>query len=301
MPLPTLTFNERTIMGTIDVLTTFAERLGLSEEMVCNKIIMIRGDLLTVRNVRQTLFQRRGKLMKINRFDWLEPTAGLFHLQMNLLTMLFDKLWGKPGNIASLGQYAGVLKRPKVSKDMKNFHACDTFLKHLIDADVIALVMEENDQKSIDEFQTWIAQSDWPSAIKRTQEQYLRPYYIQKVRADAKKKTEAEVIATLSDRKKEWLGFVEERDTPEPEPNWDDIKKEIHQSTTIQNCDIVRENLLLITSLGLLYIDFANACCIGHSGRIEQCIRCFAVIFQTTRSTKYAREMMHMVACFKRL
>ncbi|MCJ1343041.1 hypothetical protein MMC31_001230 [Peltigera leucophlebia] len=166
---------------------------------------------------------------------------------------------------------------------------------------MIALVIEESGQKSIDEFQTWIAQSDWPSAIKQTQEQYLRPYYIQKVRANAKKKIEAEVIATLSNRKEEWLGSVEERDTPEPEPNWDDIKKKIYQSTNIQNRDIVRENSLLITSLSLLYIDFAEACCTGHSGRIEQCIRCFAVIFQTTRSTKYAREMMHIVACFKRL
>ncbi len=153
MPLSTLAFNEGTIMGTIDVLQTFAERLGLSEEMICDKVIMMRGNLLTIRNVTQTLFRRCIELMKINRFDWLEPTVGLFHLQMNLLIIIFDKFWGKPGNIASLGQYAGVLKRPKVLKDMKNFHVCDTFFKHLIDVHVIALVMEESGQKSIDEFQ----------------------------------------------------------------------------------------------------------------------------------------------------
>lgn len=76
---------------------------------------------------------------------------------MNLLTMFFDKLWGKPGNVASLGQYAGVSKRLKVSKDMKNFHTCDTFFKHLIDVHMIALVMEESGQKSINKFQAWIA------------------------------------------------------------------------------------------------------------------------------------------------
>lgn len=97
------------------------------------------------------------------------------------------------------------------------------------------------------------------------------------------------------------MGSVEERDTPEPEPNWDDIKKKIYLNTIIQNCDIVRENSLLITNLGLLYMDFVDVCRTGHSRQIEQCIRYFAIIFQTTKSTKYVCEMMHMVACFKRL
>ncbi len=288
-------------MGTIDVLCTFATQLGLTDEMVHDKVIMMRGNLLTIRNVQRSIFRHRGKLMKLNKFDWLEPTVGLFHLQMNLLTMLFDKLWGKSENTTSLGRYAGVLKQPKVSRDMKNFHACDTFFKHLVDAYVIALLMEESGQNSIDEFQAWIAQSDWPNAIKQAQEQYLRPFYIQSVRTNARKKTEYEVIATLSDRKEEWFGSIEERNTSEPEPNWDDIKRELQSSINMQNRDIVRENSLLITSLRLLYLDFADACCTGHSGRIEQCIGCFAVIFQTIRSTKYAREMMYMVACFKRL
>ncbi len=56
MSLPTLAFNEGTIMGTIDVLQTFAKQLDFSEEMVCNKVIMMRDDLLTIRNVTQTIF-----------------------------------------------------------------------------------------------------------------------------------------------------------------------------------------------------------------------------------------------------
>ncbi len=239
--------------------------------------------------------------MKLNKFDWLEPTAGLFHLQINLFTMMFDKLWGKSGNTASLSRYAGVLKQPKVSRDMKNFHACNTFFKHLVDAHVIALLMEESGQNSIDEFQVWIAQSDWPNTIKQAQEQYLRPFYIQSIRTNTRKKTEYEVIATLSDRKEEWFRSIDERNTSESKPNWDDIKRELQSSINMQNRDIVRENSLLITSFGLLYLDFADACRTGHSGQIKQCIGYFAVIFQTTRSTKYAREMMHMIACFKRL
>ncbi len=70
--------------------------------------------------------------------------------------MIFDKFWGKLENIVSLDRYTGVPKQPKVSKDMKNFYACNTFFKNLIDAHVIALVIEKSCQKSIDEFQAWI-------------------------------------------------------------------------------------------------------------------------------------------------
>ena len=42
MSLLTLTFNKKTIIGTIDILQTFAKQLGLNEEMVFDKIIMMR-------------------------------------------------------------------------------------------------------------------------------------------------------------------------------------------------------------------------------------------------------------------
>lgn len=127
-------------------------QLSLNKEIVYNKIVIMRDNLFIIKNMTQTIYQHCGKLMKINRFDWFEPTAELFHLQINLLTMFFDKLWGKPRNITSLDQYTKVSKRLKMSKDIKNFYTCDTFLKHLIDIYVIALIMKESSQKNIDEF-----------------------------------------------------------------------------------------------------------------------------------------------------
>lgn len=50
MLLPTRTFNKGTIIGTIDILQTIAIRLAHINEIVSNKVIMIWGDLLTVRN-----------------------------------------------------------------------------------------------------------------------------------------------------------------------------------------------------------------------------------------------------------
>lgn len=62
----------------------------------------------------------------------------------------------------------------------------------------------------------------------------------------------------------------------------------------MENCGIVTNILLLITSLGLLYLHFANAYCIGHKRQVK-------LIFQTISLAKYIYKMMHIVICFKRL
>lgn len=85
---------------------------------------------------------------------------------MNIFIIIFDKLYDKAGNIASLDQCSEVLKWSNMSKYKKNFHAYNIFFKDLIDVHIIVLLMEENDQNSNDEFQAWIAWFDWPKAIK---------------------------------------------------------------------------------------------------------------------------------------
>lgn len=67
-----------------------------------------------------------------------------------------------------------------------------------------------------------------------------------------------------------------------------------------QHRDVVRENSLLILSIGSFYLYFVDACRNGFSGRIEQCTRCYAIIFQGAASSKYAAEMLHMVACLQK-
>ena len=60
---------------------------------------------------------------------------------------------------------------------------------------------------------------------------------------------------------------LEKRDTPEPEPNWDDIRKEIEVDIDMKSHDVVRKNSLIITILDLLYCNFADAYCTGYNGR----------------------------------
>lgn len=76
---------------------------------------------------------------------------------------------------------------------------------------------------------------------------------------------------------------MEERDKFELEPNWYEIKNDIKIQIGIFGCDIGRENSLIITSISLLYLVFTNAYHTGYNGRIEQHIRCFTVLFQSTK------------------
>lgn len=94
---------------------------------------------------------------------------------------------------------------------------------------------------------------------------------------------------------------MEERDIPEPEPNWDKIKKDIKTQIDIFCYNIVIKNSLIITSIGVLYLKFANVCYTNYDKRIKEYIRYFAIIFQSTKLLKYTYKMIHIVAFFKKL
>lgn len=56
-PLPVLDLDEASISGTIKVLGTYPERLGLEYCVVGGKKIMFRGDFVTVRNITRAIYQ----------------------------------------------------------------------------------------------------------------------------------------------------------------------------------------------------------------------------------------------------
>ena len=43
--------------------------------------------------------------------------------------------------------------------------------------------------------------------------------------------------------------------------------------------NLMRENALRFLNLGLLYVDFVDACCSSYSGRVEKCIQLFTIVF----------------------
>lgn len=66
--------------------------------------------------------------------------------------MLFDQFWGNPGNLTSLCCYQGIPKRLNVLEDMKNFHICNTYFRHVINAYIVALLIKTTSHKNIDKF-----------------------------------------------------------------------------------------------------------------------------------------------------
>lgn len=69
VPFPTLTFNKRTIIETIDVLQAIAIRFGLIDKIVSNKVVMMRENLLTILNAQQSIFHRQNELFALEKFD----------------------------------------------------------------------------------------------------------------------------------------------------------------------------------------------------------------------------------------
>lgn len=78
--LPTLVANKITISETINIIRELAERLELTDEVVRDKLILIKRDLMTIHNCRYAIFWRQDKLSPLNKYSWLEPMAGLFCL-----------------------------------------------------------------------------------------------------------------------------------------------------------------------------------------------------------------------------
>ena len=107
---PILAYNKSIILGIIDIFWELAQWFEITNEVVKNKIIFIIGDLMTIQNYRRTIYRQQDELLSLDRFQWLKPVAGLFHLQMNLFSMLIGKFWVVTGNLVSLNWYSSILK-----------------------------------------------------------------------------------------------------------------------------------------------------------------------------------------------
>lgn len=108
-----------------------------------------------------------GKITELDTFKWFEPMVGFFYLQMTVLKTIFQILWGKSRDASSLSQCHDTLRRPKVSKDIKNFYACDDFFKTVIDANVVTIFITSARCNDISIFQRWLGNSNWLEEIFR--------------------------------------------------------------------------------------------------------------------------------------
>ncbi|PWW77965.1 hypothetical protein C7212DRAFT_362394 [Tuber magnatum] len=94
LTFPTLDIDEASIAGAINILKCLVELLGLDEQIVQDAIIWLSRDYLTVWNVARPIYRWVEHTNKIVNFCFFKPIARLFHVQMNVLKMLFDTFEG---------------------------------------------------------------------------------------------------------------------------------------------------------------------------------------------------------------
>ena len=160
--LPILALDESKISQVVEILREYSKFLGLTDNIVSKKTIMVTRNWLIVRNVRIAMYRCTGEVTELDTFKWFEPIAGRFHLQMTILKTFLQILWGKSRDASSLSRYHDALRRPKVSKDMKNFYTCNDFFKTVIDAKVFVLCITCAGCKNIGTYKKWLVNSDWP-------------------------------------------------------------------------------------------------------------------------------------------
>lgn len=184
--------------------------------------------------------------------------AGLFHLQINLISMLFSKFWGVAANMVSLNGYNNILKRKHIYKkpDNNNFHHTDEFFHILIEAIVVTLCMHIAGYSTIDELQTWIGKSDWPALIGKVECDYLGIFTLQCIQDEVSIKTNITVVSMLETKKREWLKSDGHQQV---KPNWIVVEKGFFLEISTKTRNIIQKNALSLFSYGLLYLDFADA------------------------------------------
>ena len=199
LPLPTLPHDESKISGTIEILQEIVARLGLDPHILHDKKVMFKGDYMTVRNITRAIYCKQEEPSYVYGFSWIEPVAGMFHLQMNILKLLLTTFWGQSGDEFSLQRLAMALRRSAVSpkNTHKEFHACDDFFRTVIQANVIVLCINESGCTSSAAFQTWLSRNNWPALLKLVQEKYLNPLSVHLIKKQADQQVESEVADLL--------------------------------------------------------------------------------------------------------
>lgn len=131
------------------------------------------------------IYQCTNKVTELDTFKWLELIAYLFHLQMTVLKTFFQILCGKSRDTSSLNWCFDTLRRPKISKDMKNFYLCNDFFKTVIDVNMVAFCITSTRCKDINIYKKWLVNSDWYVEIFRLKNLNLKLFEIQKLRSQA--------------------------------------------------------------------------------------------------------------------
>jgi hypothetical protein len=199
-----LDMDESSISGTIDILKALVDELGIDSDDVDNREVMLHGDYLTVRNVTRAMFRRLVEPDPLMRFGWLEPIAELFHLQMNVLKLLFRVFEGDAVDPGSLKRFSTILRRKGVSKEIKDFHAWDDFFRMVLKAYILVYYQHHAGAADTKQLKLHLETKDWPAQIALAGQSEIDPFRISRVRREARESIDAAVEAQMEEERAKW-------------------------------------------------------------------------------------------------
>lgn len=199
--LPAYDKNEAVIDEITEVLRLVMQELGYTREQLKNRTMPFSGDYLTVRNIRfqplgfsianisRIAIARQMESIPRDHLDHFEPMAGMFHLQMAVLNLLFHVHMGDSSDESSLAKWFITLKRDSnifgtgKRRTIKDFRACNQLFNHVLDAHVLAIVATKLEVYSCAELCKALEQRNWQTEFKKTDAPVLDLNYIEGLRS----------------------------------------------------------------------------------------------------------------------
>ncbi len=114
--------------------------------------------------------------------------------------------------------------------------------------------------------------------VQNIEDKYLGPFETVELQASATQQVRDVIIADIAHEKQEWLDkraadrAVGIRTLYRKQLNWKKKLQDRIETAAGKERDVIRENALIVLNLGLLYLDFVDACCGGFSAQVEKCV-----------------------------
>jgi hypothetical protein len=144
-PIPAMEIDQSSVEGNLEILKfIIACTLVLPATYFDNgKKIIVGGDQLSVSRVGAVKRCVDDDVTAFDRMEWALPALQLFHLQMNLCSLIVKTYFGESDTPGSLSFYVARLKRKRISEESSSFHAADELLRNVFDGMILRLWKEE--------------------------------------------------------------------------------------------------------------------------------------------------------------
>ena len=206
--LPIFPNNEAKVSEITNIVRGITERMAYTPEDVQASKIVFTGDFLTVRNTRycfcscqtnsdRLAIARQSYALPHAYLHYIEPVAGLFHFQLQVLTTLYQTHFGTPEELNSISHWMTLLRSnvriwDVKRKSIKNFRACHSFFNSVLDAHILALYGAEYKTPDCETLLEMPAHHNWRKAVRRISEHVEDTTYIRILRS--KPETERDIL-----------------------------------------------------------------------------------------------------------